>query len=236
MKPWKKSLELRVELRLSKSRFISSLRGSREIKTPPTSTSSTSYAAIAAFATAAVGMMDDLVDNEEKNHQVSQLALESTVENLKVWQKKLSYHFYGEANSMKAIIFFEKIRNMEKLTSNAYYLYWPFVLQKFLIFILNVGNNFVQGIIQQLRGLNFLPPLSFWHTINCSRDKAWMLWHPPYLLLSTGLLNDPYLVNSIILATVFRKTKRILYTVRNVGDGAAEPLSIWEKSIRESVV
>ena len=63
-----------------------------------------------------------------------------------------------------------------------------------------------------------------------------MLWHPPYLLLSTGLLNDTYLVNSIILATVFRKTKRILYTVRNVGDGAAEPLSIWEKSIRESVV
>ena len=69
-------------MRLSKSRFISSLRGSREIKTPPTSTSSTSYAAIAAFATAAVGMMDDLVDNEEKNHQVSQLALESTVEDL----------------------------------------------------------------------------------------------------------------------------------------------------------
>ena len=122
MKPWKKSLELRVELRLSKSRFISSLRGSREIKTPPTSTSSTSYAAIAAFATAAVGMMDDLVDNEEKNHQVSQLALESTVENLKVWQKKLSYHFYGEANSMKAIISFEKIRSMEKLTTNTYYI------------------------------------------------------------------------------------------------------------------
>ena len=98
-------------MRLSKSRFISSLRGSREIKTPPTSTTSTSYAAaIAAFATAAVGMMDDLVDNEEKNHQVSQLALESTVEDLKVWQKyfkKLSYHFYGEANSMKAILFFK---------------------------------------------------------------------------------------------------------------------------------
>ena len=95
-------------MRLSKSRFISSLRGSREIKTPPTSTS---YAAIAAFATAAVGMMDDLVDNEEKNHQVSQLALESTVEDLKVWQKyftKLSYHFYGEANTMKAINFFLK--------------------------------------------------------------------------------------------------------------------------------
>ena len=53
---------------------------------PPTSTSSTSYAAIAAFATAAVGMMDDLVDNEEKNHQVSQLALESTVEDLKLLQ------------------------------------------------------------------------------------------------------------------------------------------------------
>ena len=76
------------------------------------------------------------------------------------------------------------------------------------------------------------------HTIICSRDKAWtFLWHPSYLLLSTELLNDPYLVNFIILATIFRKTKRILYTVRNVGDGAAaEPLSIWEKSIRESVV
>ena len=36
--------------------------------------------AIAAFATAAVGMMDDLVDNEEKNHQAPQLALESTVD------------------------------------------------------------------------------------------------------------------------------------------------------------
>ena len=111
-------------MRLSKSRFISSLRGSREIKTPPTSTSSTSYAAIAAFATAAVGMMDDLVDNEEKNHQVSQLALESTVEDLKVWQKyfkKLSYHFYGEANSMKAIHFFLNIRSMEMLASNTYY-------------------------------------------------------------------------------------------------------------------
>ena len=75
---------------------------------PPTSTSSTSYAAIAAFATAAVGMMDDLVDNEEKNHQVSQLALESTVEDLKVWQNISRTYSYGETNSIKAILFFLK--------------------------------------------------------------------------------------------------------------------------------
>ena len=86
-------------MRLSKSRFISSLRGSREIKTPPTSTS-TSYAAIAAFATAAVGMMDDLVDNEEKNHQVSQLALESTVEDLQVWQKYFKI-IYDTQNNLR---------------------------------------------------------------------------------------------------------------------------------------
>ena len=81
--------------RLTKSRFISSLRGSREIKTPPTAATScvretscggsgrASTACIApAFTTAtaaAVGMMDDLVDNEEKNHQAPRLALESTV-------------------------------------------------------------------------------------------------------------------------------------------------------------
>ena len=53
-------------------------------------------------------MMDDLVDNEEKNHQVSQLALESTVEDLKVWQNISRTYSYGEANSIKAILFFLK--------------------------------------------------------------------------------------------------------------------------------
>ena len=72
---------------------------------PPTSTgSSTSYAAIAAFATAAVGMMDDLVDNEEKNHQVSQLALESTVEDLKLLQNiSRSFFFMGKQIQCKQL-------------------------------------------------------------------------------------------------------------------------------------
>ena len=65
-------------MRLAKSRFISSLRGSREIKTPPTSHVLRFAFATASSTAAAVGMMDDLVDTEEKNHQAPQLVLEKT--------------------------------------------------------------------------------------------------------------------------------------------------------------
>ena len=66
-------------MRLTKSRFISSLRGSREIKTPPTSQPCLTLLPLPLPAsTAAVGMMDDLVDTEEKNHQAPQLVLEKT--------------------------------------------------------------------------------------------------------------------------------------------------------------